>query len=45
MAVEKIMGNVQNIFVDGRIREAKIQKDWLPRYTQEEEHKVLKKKK
>lgn len=45
MTVEKIMGNVQNIFVDGRIREAKIQKDWLPRYTQEEEHKVLKKKK
>ena len=45
MAVERIIGNVQNIFVDGRIREAKIQKDWLPRYTQSEEHKVLKKKK
>ena len=45
MAVEKIMGNVQKVFVDGRIREAKIQKDWLPHYTREEEHKVLKKKK
>ena len=45
MAVERIMGNVQNIYVDGNIREAKTQKDWLPRYTQEEEHKVLKKKK
>lgn len=45
MAVERIMGNVQNIFVDGSVREARKQKDWLPHYTQEEEHKVLKKKK
>lgn len=44
MSVEKIMGNIQNIFVDGRIREAKIQKDWLPCYTQDEERKVLKNK-
>lgn len=45
MSVEKIMGNIQNIFVDGRIREARLQKDWLPCYTQDEERKVLKKKK
>lgn len=44
MAVEKILGNMQSIFVDGHVREAKMQKDWLPYYNQLENQKVLKKK-
>ena len=45
MAVEKIIGNTQNMFVDGSVREAKTQKDWLPYYTELENQKVLKKEK
>lgn len=45
MAVEKILGNMQSIFVDGHVREAKMQKDWLPHYTELEKTKVLKKEK
>lgn len=45
MVVEKIIGNMQGIFVDGCVREAKTQKDWLPHYTELEKPKVLKKEK
>lgn len=45
MSVEKIVGNTQNIFIDGNIREAKIQKDWIPYHTELEKQKVLKKEK
>ena len=45
MAVERIIGNMQSIFVDGYVREAKTQKDWLPHYTELEKPKILKKEK